>query len=86
MSRLAIKGALYDCQVWSKKYRELNDTFGKTFLLDELYELMYASNFKKTYRTKPTSNYTRLIKQIINIESNYIFVMLFYIIKAIIQP
>ena len=55
-------------QIWSKNYRELNDTYGAAFLLDELYEKMYAPNFKKAYRGKPTWIYQNLMKKINDIE------------------
>ena len=68
-SRHAIKGALYDCKIWSKKYRELNKTFGKAFQLDGLYDKLHAPYFKQTYRGKATSTYNRLVDQINKIES-----------------
>jgi hypothetical protein len=46
----------------------LNDTYGAAFLLDELYEKMYAPNFKKAYRGKPTWIYQNLMKKINDIE------------------
>jgi hypothetical protein len=75
-SRSAIKGALYDSQVWSKKYRELNDTFGKAFQLDDLYDKMYAPNFKKFYRGEPTSNYSKIMRKIVSLTFIMTFLLL----------
>mgnify|MGYP000176646934 CR=1 FL=1 len=67
-SRLAIRGALYDSQVWSKKYRELNDTYGAAFLLDELYDQVFVPYFKPTYRDSPTRSLNRITRKIANFE------------------
>jgi hypothetical protein len=67
-SRLAIKGALYESQVWSKKYRELNDTYGAAFLLDELYDQVFVPYFKPTYRDSPTRSLNRITRKIANFE------------------
>jgi hypothetical protein len=67
-SRLVIKGALYDSQVWSKKYRELNDMFGAAFLLDDLYDKVFVPYFKPTYRNAPTRSLNRITRKIANLE------------------
>jgi len=60
--RTAYRG-MYEKQVQSKKYRELEKVcyFFKT---DKLNEQLNAKNFKQTYNGIPTRNYLRLIHKI----------------------
>ena len=68
LHREAFKGALYESQTQSKKYRELDKTFGAYFKLDESHEQLYKKHFKKTYNGKPTKRYLQLISQIEKLE------------------
>ena len=64
LHREAFKDCMYESQIQSKKYRELNKTFGAYFKIDELYEQLYQKHFKKTYAGKPTKKYLRIMEQI----------------------
>lgn len=59
---------MYESQTQSKKYRELDKTFGAYFKLDELYEQLYKKHFKKSYAGKPTKRYLRIMEQIQKVE------------------
>ncbi len=62
--RTAFRGCMYEKQTHSKKWRQLNKTFGKYFEFDELYERLYSKHFKKYYSGKPTKIFLKLIQQI----------------------
>ena len=66
LHREAFTGCMYDSQIQSKKYRELDKTLGAYFKTDELYEQLYKKHFKKYYKGKPTKRYLRLIEKINN--------------------
>ena len=68
LHREAFNGCMYDSQIQSKKYRELDKTLGAYFKTDELYEQLYKKHFKKYYKGKPTKRYLRLIEKINNAE------------------
>jgi hypothetical protein len=69
LHREAFKGCMYESQIQSKKYRELDKTFGAYFKTDQLYEQLYKKNFKKQYAGKPTKKYLKLTQQIQKAES-----------------
>ena len=69
LHREAFKGCMYETQTQSKKYRQLDKTFGAYFKSDNLYSELYKKNFKKTYAGKPTKKYLRIMEQIQKAES-----------------
>jgi len=64
LHREAFKGCMYESQIQSKRYRELDKTFGAYFKSDDLYSQLYKKHFKKYYAGKPTKKYLQLMKQI----------------------
>ena len=64
LHREAFKGCMYETQTQSKKYRQLDKTFGAYFKIDDLYSQLYQKHFKKTYAGKPTKKYLRIMEQI----------------------
>jgi hypothetical protein len=64
LHREAFNGCVYESQTQSKKYRQLDKTFGAYFRTDDLYSQLYNKHFKKTYAGKPTKKYLRIIEQI----------------------
>ncbi|WP_017732242.1 hypothetical protein [Nafulsella turpanensis] len=69
LHREAFEGCMYESQTQSKKYRQLDKTFGAYLKLDSLYEQLYSKHFKRSYAGKPTKKYLRLMKQIRKAES-----------------
>jgi hypothetical protein len=67
--REAFNGCMYESQTQSKKYRQLDKTFGAYFRTDDLYSQLYKKHFKKTYAGKPTKKYLRIMEQIQKTES-----------------
>jgi hypothetical protein len=67
--REAFRGCLYEKQTQSKKYRQLDKTFGAYFRSDDLFSEVYKKHFKKSYAGKPTKRYLRIMKQIEKAES-----------------
>jgi hypothetical protein len=67
--RLAIKGCMYEKQTQSKSYRHLDQTLGKYYRAEELYEQISRKHFKKTYAGKPTKRYVKLSIQMQNARS-----------------
>ncbi len=64
LHREAFKGAMYESQTHSKKYRELDKTMGAYLRRDWYYPELYKKHSKKTYAGKPTKRYLRLMKLI----------------------
>ena len=64
LHREAFSGCMYKTQTQSKKYRQLDKTFGAYFKIDNLYSELYKKNFKKYYAGKPTKRYLRIMEQI----------------------
>lgn len=64
LHREAFKGCMYETQIQSKKYRQLDKTLGAYFKTDDLYSQLYQKHFKKTYAGKPTKKYLRIMEQI----------------------
>lgn len=69
LHREAFKGCMYESQIQSKKYRQLDKTFGAYFKTDDLYNQLYKKHFKKTYAGKPTKRYLLIMEQIQKAES-----------------
>lgn len=69
LHREAFNGCMYESQTQSKKYRQLDKTFGVHFKADDLYSELYKKNFKKTYAGKPSKKYLRIMEQIQKAES-----------------
>ena len=69
LHREAFKGCMYESQIQSKKYRQLDKTLGAYFRTDDLYSQLYQKHFKKTYAGKPTKKYLRIMEQIQKAES-----------------
>ncbi len=69
LHREAFKGCMYETQIQSKKYRQLDKTLGAYFKSDYLYSELYKKNFKQMYAGKPTKKYLRIIKQIQKVEN-----------------
>lgn len=62
--RSAFKGCMYEKQIKSKKYRQLDKTLGAYFRTDQLFEQLHKKHFKKQYAGKPTKKYLKLTQQI----------------------
>ena len=69
LHRKAFNGCMYDCQIESKYYRQLNKILDTIFNTDLLYKKLYKKNFKKTYAGKPTKRYLQIMEQIQKAES-----------------
>ncbi len=65
-NRSAFSRCFYDCQIQSKRYRELDKTLGAYYRVDELYQQLYKKHFKKQYAGKPTKRYLKLTALIAN--------------------
>ena len=64
LHREAFNGCMYESQIQSKKYRQLDKTLGAYYRLDGLYEQLYKKHFKKTYAGKPTKKYLKILSEI----------------------
>lgn len=64
LHREAFKGCLYETQTQSKKYRQLDKTFGAYCKSESLFEELNSKHFKRTYAGKPTKRYLQIMKQI----------------------
>jgi len=64
LHRTAFKGGIYESQIQSKKYREMDKQYGAYFKSERLYEQLYKKNLKKSYAGKPTKKYAKLIEEI----------------------
>jgi hypothetical protein len=60
---------MYETQTQSKKYRQLDKTFGAYLKSENLYRELHKKHFKKTYAGKPTKRYLRIMEQIQKFES-----------------
>lgn len=69
LHREAFNGCMYESQTQSKKYRQLDKTFGAYFKTDNLYRELYKKHFKSFYAGKPTKRYLRILEQIHKDES-----------------
>jgi hypothetical protein len=64
LHREAFKNCMYQSQIETKRYRQIDKTFGAYFKSEELYSELHKKHFKKTYAGMPTKRYLRIIKQI----------------------
>jgi hypothetical protein len=64
LHREAFKKCMYQSQIETKRYRQIDKTFGAYFRSEELYSELHKKHFKKTYAGMPTKRYLRIIKQI----------------------
>ena len=69
LHREAFEGCMYESQIQSKKYRQLDKTLGAYFRTDDLYSQLYQKHFKKYYAGKPTKRYLQIMEQIQKAES-----------------
>lgn len=69
LHREAFNGCMYETQTESKRYRQLDKTFGAYFKSENLYSELYKKHFKKSYAGKPTKKYLRITEQIHKAES-----------------
>jgi hypothetical protein len=67
--RSAFRGCMYEKQIQSKKYRQLDKTLRDYFQTDHLYEQLYKKHFKKQYAGKPTQKYLKLTQKLDKAES-----------------
>ena len=64
LHREAFNGCMYETQTQSKKYRELEKTFGAFLRTDMISDELYKKHFKRTYAGKPTKRYLRIMSKI----------------------
>jgi hypothetical protein len=69
LHREAFDGCMYETQIQSKKYRNLDKTLGVYFQSEKIYDQLYKKNLKKRYAGKPTKKYLKLTKQLQKLES-----------------
>ena len=62
--REAFHGCVYESQIQSKKYRQLDKSLGSYLRMDELHSKLYEKGFKRTYAGKPTKRFLGIMKQI----------------------
>jgi len=53
---------MYESQTHSKEWRNLDNTFGKMFKVEEAYEIIHSKHFKKYYAGNPTKRYLKLMR------------------------
>ena len=59
---------MYESQIQSKKWREIEKIYGVCFDVDNLYEQLYSKHFKKFYAGKPTKRYLKIMRQLQKVE------------------
>lgn len=64
LHREAFKGCMYESQIQSKKYRQLDKTLGAYFKSENCYDEICSKHFKKYYNGKPTRGYLKLMRKI----------------------
>lgn len=69
LHREAFNGCMYESQIQSKSYRQVDKTLGAYFRSEHLYSELYKKHFKKFYAGKPTKKYLRIMEQIQKAES-----------------
>jgi len=69
LHREAFNGCMYETQTQSKRYRQLDKTFGAHFKAEDLYLQLCQKHFKRTYSGKPTKKFLRIMEQIQKAES-----------------
>lgn len=63
--RSAFRGCMYEKQTYSRSDRSLCKQFDEAFAPDHFYDQVYARYFKKTYASRPTKRYRRLLKKLV---------------------
>tara|TARA_R100000306_G_C4375459_1_gene141766 strand:- start:1528 stop:2124 length:597 start_codon:yes stop_codon:yes gene_type:complete len=64
LHREAFKGAMYEKQTHSKKWREIEKVYGAYFDSEKLFSELHSKHFRKYYKGKPTKRYKKLLEQI----------------------
>ena len=64
LHREAFNGCMYESQIKSKEYRQMNKTFGAFFKRDNLYSELYNKNFKMFYNGMLTKKYLNILKKL----------------------
>jgi len=64
LHRNAFNGVMYESQIVSKKWRDLDKNFGAYFKTDQLYFELHSKHFTKYYKGKPTKKYLRILEQL----------------------
>jgi len=64
LHRDAYPDAMYECQIYSKRKRELDKILEMVFGIEQLYEKLDAKYYKSHYAGKATKNHKEIIKQL----------------------
>jgi hypothetical protein len=64
LHRLAFRGAMYECQTYSKYARSEIKVMKRLFGTDQAYEKLNSKYFKKKYAGRPTKRYLRLLDEL----------------------
>lgn len=64
MHRSALPSGMYEKQIQSKKWRQMDKVYGCHFELDHHYKELFSKHFKKYYNGKPTKKYLKLMQKI----------------------
>lgn len=67
LHREAFKGYMYESQIFSKKWREMDKLYS-AFFNERIYEQIYKKHLKKTYAGKPTKKYAKLMIELAKAE------------------
>ena len=70
LHRDAYPHAMYECQTYSKHYRQINEVCKIMHGSDELYEELYSKHFKTHYAGKPTKRYKQILAELDYIEQS----------------
>lgn len=64
LHRDAYPNAMYECQTYSKHYRQINKVCKIMHGSDKLYEELYSKHFKTHYADKPTKRYIQILNEL----------------------
>jgi hypothetical protein len=64
MHRSNLPSGMYESQIKSKTWRQMDEIYGGFFGLDKLYEELYSKHFKTHYKGKPTIRYLKMLNKI----------------------
>ncbi|GAA3512389.1 hypothetical protein GCM10022393_27680 [Aquimarina addita] len=67
--RSALPSGMYEKQIQSKKWRQMDKAYGFYFDSNQHYQELYGKYFKKYYNGKPTKRYLKLMAKINRSES-----------------
>jgi|SRR5690625_4601902 len=70
LHRDAYPQAMYECQTYSKRSRQVNKVCKIMYGSDELYEELYSKHFKTHYAGKPTKRYKKILNELEYIRQN----------------